>query len=444
MRYPPDSSLRAGPRSPGFPWSEPSAAEFTGRRWLHCLVSSTTRPLLRRPDDGRLVAGVCQGIAAHLGFDVRWVRFFTVMLVPAWGIGAVVYAFLWATVPEGDPYAGRPRPAGLERLAARQRHSVRQSALPWLIAATGAIVAAVVLGLSRIWLSLDPTLWLPLVSLVVGVAMLWTELDEPVGRAATIARITVGALLAFTGLVFLVWRRSPTQDSLRELLLALAIVAGVLVICAPWLFKAFRTFASERAVRARETERANIAAHLHDSVLQSLALIRAHAESPDEVARIARRQERELREWLYVDRNAPGTSVASELKTVAAQVEDDYATAIDPVIVGDAVPSTASAEVVAAVAEALKNAVRHGRPPVSLYVEFTGRGDKSAVDAYIRDQGAGFDMAEIPADRFGVRESILGRIKRAGGTATIDMRPGRGTEVHIHLPLGKRKSEANV
>ncbi len=206
---------------------------------------------------------------------------------------------------------------------------------------------------------------------------------------------------------------------------------------APWWLRLVRELGDERAARAREAERADIAAHLHDSVLQTLAIIRARADEPSEVARMARAQERELREWLYQDRPAPGTSIAAEMRAVVAEVEDTRsgpegeAVAVDLVVVGDRAPDAGTAALLQATREALVNAVVHGRPPVSAYLEV---GDEQ-VEVFVRDHGDGFDLDDIPSDRFGVRESILGRVRRRGGTATVTCKDS-GTEVHLVVPVG--------
>jgi signal transduction histidine kinase len=172
-------------------------------------------------------------------------------------------------------------------------------------------------------------------------------------------------------------------------------------------------------------------------VLQTLALIRARADEPAEVARMARAQERELREWLYVDRPPAATSLAASLRQVVAEVEDSRTgpdgqpVAVDTVVVGDRVPDADAEALLQASREALVNAVTHGRPPVSLYLEVRDDG----VEVFVRDRGDGFDLDQIGPDRFGVRESILGRVRRRGGVATVTSSPERGTEVHLVMPV---------
>jgi signal transduction histidine kinase len=220
----------------------------------------------------------------------------------------------------------------------------------------------------------------------------------------------------------------------------LAVLAGVALVLAPWWLRMIRALGDERAATARESERADIAAHLHDSVLQTLAVIRARADDPDTVRRLARAQERELREWLYADRAAQGTSIAALFREIAGEVEDVTGGEVGIVIVGDLVPTSALEALVSATREALLNAARHGAPPVSLYVEVT----EKSVDVFVKDRGPGFSLDQIAADRLGVRESILGRVRRQGGQAKIISSPGNGAEIRLSMPLrGEEKEEAH-
>ena len=195
-----------------------------------------------------------------------------------------------------------------------------------------------------------------------------------------------------------------------------------------WL-RTNRALADTRAAEIREAERADIAAHLHDSVLQTLTLIRKRADEPEAVARLARSQERELRAWLYTDRPEPGTSVADAFADLVGEIEDRHGVAVDVVCVGDRVPDRDTEVIVAATREALSNAVRHGTPPVSLYVEASAQ----RLEVFVRDRGPGFDTKTIAEDRHGVRESIIARMERHGGSARV-RRMEPGTEVALSLP----------
>jgi signal transduction histidine kinase len=187
--------------------------------------------------------------------------------------------------------------------------------------------------------------------------------------------------------------------------------------------------ASERAERIRSQERADIAARVHDSVLQTLALIQRNAESPREVARLARGQERTLRSLLYGDRDATG-QFADELRSAAAEVEDAYAVSVDVVIVGDTPLDPDLAAVAAATKEALVNAAKHsGVTAVSLYAEI----EKEQVSVFVKDRGVGFEVDAVADDRQGVRGSIIARVERHGGTARLTSTAGGGTEVELRL-----------
>jgi len=406
---------------------------------------------LRRPERGRWVGGVALGLAAHLGVPTALVRFLFVLLAPVAGVGLALYGFLWLAVPAGDPAdaARAARPSALTRLARRQSAAEPTRRLPLTDIAVGVVLvlAAVVLIAVRSGADVDVGWLLPALIVLVGLALAWSQLDAAQRdrwRARTggrmpvsVVRLLGGVLLAGSGVLLLVaesaGRGVAPAELVQAVVAAVAVLVGVGLVLAPWWLRLVRELGDERAARARESERADIAAHLHDSVLQTLALIRARADEPAEVARMARAQERELREWLYADRPAPGTSIAAALRAIVAEVEDSRSgpqgepVAIETVVVGDRQPDADTEALLQATREALVNAVVHGRPPVSLYLEAGADG----VEVFVRDHGDGFDVDGIGPDRFGVRESIIGRMRRRGGAATVTCRPGRGTEVHL-------------
>ncbi|MCK6209962.1 PspC domain-containing protein [Georgenia sp. EYE_87] len=391
---------------------------------------------LRRPRQGRWIAGVCTGLAAHLGVPVHWVRLGFVLTSLVAGAGALLYLWLLITVPAGDPLE-TVRPAGLSRLAPRLRLGQLSATARDVTIAVVLLLAAGVLLLVRTDVALPASWLVPALFVAAGAALAWGELaavskDDGatrVSRGRIVLRVGVGVALAVVGALLLIGPGRSPLELIQATLAGLAVVAGVGVVLAPLGLRLVRELGAERVARARESERADIAAHLHDSVLQTLSMIRSRAGDNEEVARLARAQERELREWLYTDRPEPGTSTADAVRQVAAEVEDLHGVAIDVVTAGDAEPDARTEALTAAAREALSNAVVHGRPPVSLYVEVT----PEQTEVFVRDRGDGFEVDAVPADRHGVRQSIIGRMDRHGGRATVRSRAG-GTEVHLVMP----------
>jgi signal transduction histidine kinase len=208
------------------------------------------------------------------------------------------------------------------------------------------------------------------------------------------------------------------------------VVLGVGVLAAPRVVTLWTDLLAERTARVREVQRAEIAAHLHDSVLQTLALIQNRAGASSEVARIARAQERELRDWLFAGDEPVATDLATELRGIAGAIELDFPARIEVVAAGESI--AAPTPLVAAAREAMLNAARHAGGEVSVYLESSSE----AIDVFVRDRGAGVSLGDVPPDRLGIRESIIGRMTRAGGTATVGPGAGgTGTEVHLHLEV---------
>lgn len=406
-------------------------------------------PLLR-PDAGRLVGGVAAGLAAHLELQTRHVRLAFIGLSFVAGIGVALYVFCWLVVPSGDPAAavGDSLPAARARLSRGPAQTLRRLPVRDVLIGALLVTGAVILIAQRSGHRLGVEWVLPVVVIAVGALLAWSQLDE-VDRGRLLARsggrtpvgllrIAGGALLVVVGVVLLLGPELSASELGTSLVAAVVMLAGFALVAAPWWLRLTRQLGAERVARAREGERADIAAHLHDSVLQTLALIRHGADDPEKVARLARAQERELREWLYADRPQEGTSVAAELRVLVGQIEDGHfrggqdapARTVETVVVGDCVPTATTTALLQATREALVNAVTHGAPPVSLFLEV--RDDR--VEVFVRDRGAGFDVDAVPTDRFGVRESILGRVRRRGGTAEIVVREGAGTEVRLCVP----------
>jgi len=264
---------------------------------------------------------------------------------------------------------------------------------------------------------------------------------EPPARVRALGRPEVsrgglGVALVLAGGFAFLWASGATRPAGEALLAGLAVLVAVALIFAPSWRRLARSLATERTERIRSQERADVGAHLHDSVLQTLALIQRSAEDPRQVAALARRQERELRGWLAGDAShEPGERLAAALQEAAAAVEAAVGGSVEVVVVGDCSLEERGEAVLAAAREAMLNAAKFaGQAPVSVYAELS----EERIQVFVRDRGAGFDPAAVPQARRGVRESIVGRMRRAGGQAAVRSLPGGGTEVEIALERGEQ------
>ncbi|MGZ4546631.1 MAG: ATP-binding protein [Blastococcus sp.] len=382
------------------------------------------RPPLVRVRSGRVLAGVAAGTAAHLRQDPLVVRVAFAVLA-ATGIGVVLYGLLWLTMPVAQP--------GTEEAAPPPGVGWRPKGRRELFGLIVLAVLAVSL-LSRLVQWGTSSLILPLTLVAVGLAVIWRqldsdqELDVPGGRWA----LAGGVALAAGGVVLLLATTGQLTAARNGFAATLVILTGVVLATAPVWRRLLDSRSLERTARIRSEERATVAAHLHDSVLQTLALIQRHAEDPQAVGRLARSQERELRAWLYdpaVVRE--GGTWAGLVAGLVTEVEADHALIVDPVVVGDAPVDDALAALGAATREALVNAAKHsGAGAADLYTEVT----PARVSVFVRDRGSGFDPSAVPDDRRGLRDSVSGRLARLGGTADVRSAPGEGTEVELVLP----------
>ena len=376
------------------------------------------------------MAGVCSGLAVHLGLPVSLVRVMFICLA-AFGVGIGVYLWLWVTVPDDSPEkngAGTLSP-GLVRL--REERAAQVSRNRMIVLGVALVVAAIVGTVLNATGTLDWRDMGAIVSIISGIALVWSQSRDVNGWRSLrfVGIVAAGLLLLSLGVVMVASRDNPPVILLRGGLIGAALVAGVLFALVPMWLRTTKDLSQAQAQRVREAERADIAAHLHDSVLQALTLIRASAEDPARVRAIALTEERELRAWLYTGHAQAADSLDAAVTEAVVGVESRYGVPISVVVVGDMRPGPGELALVAALAEACQNAVRHGAPPVSVYVEVRHQ----AVEAFIKDSGAGFDPAAIAPDRHGVRDSIVGRMRRAGGEATI-RHLARGTEIALSVP----------
>ncbi|RAY15082.1 histidine kinase [Actinomadura craniellae] len=382
----------------------------------------SSAPRLDRRADGRLLAGVCRGLADHLGLDVVVVRLVFVVLVVSGWAGIAAYCAFWLLVPRREEPAGR-RDWG--QTLAYLAVTLGLAYLSWGNQATSAAV-------------------LPLLVVGAGAAILWQQADGD--RRQRWVRTTTGPLrrmwlrslfglaLVVCGIGGFLVQQVDTAQA-REVLIATGVIlSGVAMIATPWLLRLWQDLESERHERIRSQERAELAAHIHDSVLHTLTLIQRSAHDPREVQRLARSQERTLRNWLYQPRSDPDQTLAAAVREAAGEVEDDHGVAIEVVCVGDCPLDERLGAMLQATREAMVNAAKYaGTGAVSVYAEVEGDPGGEQVTIFVRDRGAGFDLDAVPDDRMGVRGSIIGRMERHGGTATVRTSPGEGTEVRLEM-----------
>ncbi len=385
------------------------------------------------------------GLAARTGFDANVFRVVFVLLSVAGGTGFSLYMLAWVLIPRD----GEPASIGRRALADR---GALGPALAFAVALIGVLLTLQALGLSVV----ANLIWPTSLGLAGGV-IVWrhagdeekADVRELVGqtpilgvsasrsRHVTVARVIVGGVLAAIGLTGLVATRHPTFATVRSLFAAALVAAGFLVAFGPWWLRLARELSDERRERVRSQERADMAAHLHDSVLQTLALIQRSADDPRLVTRLARAQERELRGWLFDDRppgsfdSATVTTVAHAVAVIENDVESDHGAAVDAVVVGDCSLDDGLRALMGAGREAAVNAAKwSGSPTVSVYVEV----EADRVSLYVRDRGAGFDPEAVDPGRQGIARSIRARMARYGGTVEIRSAPGDGTDVQLVMP----------
>lgn len=398
----------------------------------------------------RIVAGVCSGLAEHLGMPVSYVRLGFLLLTALGGAGVVLYAWLWVFTPSAEEsQADQLRAAGGRRrslaeelgidapatLNAREVGERLGSMREVLIGVLLVALALLALGQWVGWNIRWDLIW-PSIGIVAGVLLAWLQVDgEQVrartrrGRIRSYGRLVVGLLLVIGGLLVIISGIVATSDLIGGIWAALAIFGGAVVVLLPWGARLWRDFLAERTSRQAAAQRAEFAAHLHDSVLQTLAVIQKRAADPAAVRALARSQERELRQWLYGDDDVSEDDVVVEIRTEAAQIEQLMLREVDVVGVGTAQGFAGQHALVQASREAMMNAAKHASGLISVFVECR----PETVEVFVRDRGTGFQPEDIGEDRQGVRESILGRMQRAGGVARI--RSGaEGTEIQLKMP----------
>jgi signal transduction histidine kinase/phage shock protein PspC (stress-responsive transcriptional regulator) len=390
-------------------------------------------PMFVRSRRDRVITGVAGGLAERLGVDSVLIRLGFVVLALAGGVGVALYLILFAVTPEETE-----APEPVSRSGGRHR----TVAIILVLAGTLLILRSL-----KLWFG-DALVW-PAALAAVGSAIIWVRADRA-GRAwqgfslrpqaangdaapssISPVRLMIGAVLVAGGTAAFL-AANISRGAVGAVIVATAVtLSGLALIIGPWIMRLARQLSEERRERIRAEERQEVAAHLHDSVLQTLALIQ-RSEDPSRMSALARVQERELRAWLYRPVGSPnGDLLSAAVDELDERIELSHHIRVESVVVGDCPLDGGIQAVVDACGEALTNAAKHsGAASVSLYVEV----DPESVTAYVRDQGKGFDPETVPDDRRGIADSIRGRLQRYGGTAEVVSSPGEGTEVRLRLP----------
>lgn len=382
---------------------------------------SNTVTRVPRSND-RVVAGVVGGWAARWRVEPTVLRAAVGLLTLVGGLGAALYGLA----------ALASAPATVDRGAAKPEARIPRRELA-IACGTGAVLAAA----RAVGLWPGDEVMVPASAVAIGVAVTWSRNE---GRLASRSsrtwiirsfQIVAGIGLLLAGVLSLAQRTGGLANVGASASAIAVVVGGLAMFGAPAFGRLLRSLDDERALRIREDERANVAAHLHDSVLQSLVLIQ-RSDDPKRMANLARRQERQLRSWLYggVQQGEPA-SLHAAIDALTVEVESDHEIRVEAVVVGDQPLDEQARVLVAALREALVNAARHADVDrVDVFVE----ADEAELTGYVRDTGCGFDPAAIPDDRRGITESIVGRVRRSGGGVTLTSRPGVGTEIELRVP----------
>lgn len=355
-----------------------------------------------RESQGRWIGGVAAGIAENLRWPVVAVRLLFVLLTLFGGVGVIAYAAYWAILPARDD---------------------DNSDTARLLAFAALVIGGFLLLPTSPWMRIG----LPLAVMAIGATVIWTRTRSVHRDGMQWTSLLLGLLLIVAGIVAITATGLGLRSLLSAAAVAILLLVGVGLVAMPWIAGLYRELTEERQERVRSQTRAELATQVHDSVLQTLTLIRKHADDPDRVVRLARAEERHLRAWLYEPTGDPQQSLKPALEQIAARVEAEYPVTVEVVCVGE---GRADPALVAAAGEAVLNAAKHAGGTISLYAE----AEPDVLRVYVRDRGPGFDPQAVASDRRGIAQSMQGRMLRAGGRCEIRT-DDRGTEIRLMLPV---------
>ena len=406
------------------------------------------KPRATRVAEGAWLGGVCTGLARHLGWPLMAVRIAFVALATFQFIGVIAYGALWLLLPPESTV----KAPGLESAsrAGMRDHGRPKRRIDWgMLLALVALGVGLLLVMQNTGLGISAQLFWPVAFACAGAALVWRQADsaqqkrwrdEAGGRAwlapfvarggwPALVRVIVGLGLVGAAFGIVIAQQGQIAQLPEVMAMTMLALAGLAIVLAPWLHRSRSALNQARAEKVRADARADMAAHLHDSVLQTLAMIQRQADDPKAVQQLARRQERELRNWLYDDELHEATLKAA-LTAAAAEVEDERGVPVELVMVGDCDSSEEIQALVRAAREAMVNAAKHsGADKIDVYAEV----DEESVEVFVRDRGHGFDVDAVAEDRMGVKGSIIDRMARHGGTATIRSVSSDGTEVRLEI-----------
>ena len=430
--------------------AQPTAAVPTAKEAVPDLSPGgpEDKPRATRVAEGAWLGGVCTGLARHLGWPLMVIRIAFVALATFQFIGVIAYGALWLLMPP-ESTVKAPGLESASRAGFRGQNKPKRR-IDW-----GMLLALVALGVGLLWimqntgLGISSQLFWPVAFACAGAALVWRQADseqqkrwraEAGGKAwlapfvarggwPALVRVIVGLGLVGAAFGIVIAQQGQISHLPEVMAMTMLALAGLAIVLAPWLHRSRSALNQARAEKVRADARADMAAHLHDSVLQTLAMIQRQADDPKAVQKLARRQERELRNWLYGDELHEATLKAA-LTAAAAEVEDERGVPVELVTVGDCDTSEEIQALVRATREAMVNAAQHsGADKIDVYAEV----DEDSIEVFIRDRGQGFDVDAVAEDRMGVKGSIIDRMARHGGTATIRSAPSDGTEVRLEI-----------